>query len=359
MLVFHAAEGTLGAMLLPLATTSEALDRARADLRDLAAVLIDRPALLATRETQVHVESLESAARALAEQAERLAEAPAAVVVNLHAGPQVVAISRAADARMKTAAGGSRNPGGPGVARDGRYRLHPASIRSAVRIVDRRQSIPAQVIPIGGGNPPLGALVLWPGRRRELTGLGLSQLLDAIREAEPRLTAARTLDELKRTATTDPLTGLVNRRALEAAMGRVGVEDGALIYADLDRFKSLNDTLGHPAGDAALVHFAEIIRSHVRTTDTAARLGGEEFAVWLPGARLELGVSIAERIRDSLAGRPWVWQGTQWPITASFGVAGCPETSRSRQNLATQADAALYRAKSGGRNRVETAERTG
>jgi diguanylate cyclase (GGDEF)-like protein len=130
-----------------------------------------------------------------------------------------------------------------------------------------------------------------------------------------------------------------------------------LVYADIDRFKNLNDTLGHPAGDAALVHFARIIREQIRTDDVAARIGGEEFAVWLPDSGLDLGARIAERIRVKLGTTAWDWRGRQWPLSASFGVAACPETSPSLDNLPAQADSALYVAKRSGRNRVEKAGR--
>jgi diguanylate cyclase (GGDEF)-like protein len=121
---------------------------------------------------------------------------------------------------------------------------------------------------------------------------------------------------------------------------------------DLDRF-ALNDTLGHAAGDAALVHFARILLEQIRGGDVAARVGGEEFLVWLPGTPLEEGTKVAERIRRRLGTMPWDWQGRSWPLSSSFGVAACPETSASRENLAGQADAALYEAKRGGRDRVE------
>ena len=84
-------------------------------------------------------------------------------------------------------------------------------------------------------------------------------------------------------------------------------------------------------------------------------MGGEEFAIWLPGADLALGVRIAERIRVKLGTTPWEWQGRPWPLAASFGVAAVPETSARTENLAAQADAALYVAKRTGRNRVEAA----
>ena len=86
-----------------------------------------------------------------------------------------------------------------------------------------------------------------------------------------------------------------------------------------------------------------------------ARIGGEEFAVWLPRTELDVGARIAERIRIKLGTTPWDWRGRSWPLSASFGVAACPETSRSVANLPAQADAALYVAKNSGRNRVEKA----
>ena len=132
---------------------------------------------------------------------------------------------------------------------------------------------------------------------------------------------------------------------------------GAMVYADLDRFKTLNDKLGHPAGDAALMHFARIIREQIRSGDAAARIGGEEFAVWLPGTGLDLGARIAERIRLKLGTTPWDWRGQAWPLSASFGVAACPETAATIGELLGQADAALYVAKNSGRNRVERAGR--
>jgi diguanylate cyclase (GGDEF)-like protein len=181
-----------------------------------------------------------------------------------------------------------------------------------------------------------------------------------LRIAGPKLWAALRLERERSVARTDALTGLLNRRGIEEMMGKIGLPGtgntgGALVACDLDRFKSLNDTLGHAAGDAALVHFAAILKELVRGSDTAARVGGEEFHVWAPGATLERGAEIGERIRARLAESQFTWQGTAWPITASFGVAGVPATSTTVHNLPVQADAALYVAKQRGRNRVEIA----
>lgn len=177
---------------------------------------------------------------------------------------------------------------------------------------------------------------------------------EAIRAATPRLEMALRLAAETDRAIKDPLTGLLNRRGLSERMSLVGPERGALISLDFDKFKLLNDTLGHAAGDAALIHLARILEEQVRGVDCAARVGGEEFLLWLPGTSLEEGVQVAERVRVRIGTGEWDWQGRSWPLSASFGVAGWPETTRSKENLATQADAALYAAKRGGRDRVVT-----
>ena len=185
-----------------------------------------------------------------------------------------------------------------------------------------------------------------------------------LKHAGPKLGTALRLERERSVARTDPLTGLLNRRGIEEVMGSVRLPDavhapkaieGALVACDLDRFKGLNDAHGHAAGDAALVHFASILKELVRGGDTAARVGGEEFHVWAPGATLDRGAEIGERIRARLEESRFIWQGTAWPLTASFGVAGAPETSTTVHNLPVQADAALYVAKQRGRNRVEVA----
>jgi diguanylate cyclase (GGDEF)-like protein len=223
-------------------------------------------------------------------------------------------------------------------------------------VADRRQHPSAVVVlPMRAGERNVGGVALWPPGGREPTGGARAEILAAIANAAPRVVTAMEADRLKEKTRLDPLTGLLNRRGLEAVINRVDVGDGAMIYADLDKFKHLNDRLGHPAGDAALIHFSRIIRDQIRTGDLPARVGGEEFAIWLPAARLEIGYRIAERIRIRLNTTPWDWQGKAWALSASFGVAACPETSREVGDLIPQADAALYVAKNSGRNRVERA----
>jgi diguanylate cyclase (GGDEF)-like protein len=356
-LLFVSRPAAVAGMLLP-AGPDVGMDLALDDLRSLANALVYHHVLLPTRETKSPVESLASVGTGLAVQIERLTGASVAVVANLHGGPQVIAVSPTGDRRLLNVRTDVESPAGR-VARGEADILFTGFDPLGSSVVDRRRSTAAQVIPLGPDSGRLGAVVVWPRHGNELAGQVLADITEATRSVQNSLDAARQLHELRLTATTDPLTGLTNRRGLEEAMARIAGERGALIYADLDKFKVLNDSLGHPAGDDALKHFADIIRRHVRTTDTAARIGGEEFAIWLPGATAGLGSDIADRIRQSLMEGLWVWRDSRWPLTASFGVAACPETSRSRQNLPAQADAALYQAKNGGRNRVVVAGKSG
>jgi diguanylate cyclase (GGDEF)-like protein len=190
-----------------------------------------------------------------------------------------------------------------------------------------------------------------PYRLTHLSGVEIESVASISRAVE------RGLAPQARARTALPASGALIV-AIDELIGQAeprGPREGALVYADLDRFKLLNDTLGHPAGDAALIHFARIIHGQIRAGDIPARIGGEEFAIWLPKADLETGTRIAERIRIKLGTTPWDWQGRSWPLSASFGVAACPETGRRVASLPAQADAALYVAKNSGRNRVERA----
>src|SRR5262249_28221496 len=136
----------------------------------------------------------------------------------------------------------------------------------------------------GEREAPIGAVSMaLPGDGR-LAQPAHQLALQTLKVAGPRISAAMKLERERWVARTDALSGLPNRRGIEEVMAMVGTPGGALVACDLDRFKSLNDTLGHAAGDAALVHFGAILKELVRGSDTAARVGGEEFHVWLPGA---------------------------------------------------------------------------
>jgi diguanylate cyclase (GGDEF)-like protein len=194
--------------------------------------------------------------------------------------------------------------------------------------------------PAGGFTPDATALAEW------LTS-----------QAAIALENARTHHVVREQALTDELTGLVNRRRFIAVLdteitrtNRLGSTLSVLL-ADLDDFKRINDRFGHPVGDEALKTFADLLRAQMREIDTAARLGGEEFALLLPGTDLEGALVVGERIRKQLAERAvpsGAADGTG--LTASIGVV--QYHSGSNDDLLRRADAALYRAKEQGKNRV-------
>ena len=176
-----------------------------------------------------------------------------------------------------------------------------------------------------------------------------------------RITRLRqSLSEVKQEATTDALTGLCNRRAFDArlrrAMAHAKAGDGplTLLLIDADHFKHVNDTYGHKVGDLVLRLIGRVLASNVKGRDTAARYGGEEFAVLLTGADLHAGAIVAEQMRAALDGRRLVNKGSGQHVqgvTVSVGVAQF-RPGEASATLVERADAALYRAKRGGRNRV-------
>jgi diguanylate cyclase (GGDEF)-like protein len=166
---------------------------------------------------------------------------------------------------------------------------------------------------------------------------------------------------IERQALVDPLTGLANRRvsegALETELARADRFDEplALLMADLDDFKAINDRWGHPFGDEVLREFAAALRDSIREIDLSGRWGGEEFAVLLPGTDVEGGAALAERIRDNLRCRVITApDGERVEVTASFGVAAYPDVE-AKDELVAAADAALYEAKRAGKDRVARA----
>jgi diguanylate cyclase (GGDEF)-like protein len=178
------------------------------------------------------------------------------------------------------------------------------------------------------------------------------ELLETLADqAGARLGMVRMMAETRLQASTDGLTGLLNRRSLENEIRtlRDRAVPFALVMADLDHFKQVNDTYGHEAGDRALRIFADVVRAAVRPTDLVCRYGGEEFVLVLPGLALDQGTEIAERIREHLvlANR----QGDAPPLTCSFGVAHSDDAT-ALDHLVGRADAALLAAKRLGRNRV-------
>ena len=152
----------------------------------------------------------------------------------------------------------------------------------------------------------------------------------------------------------DPLTGLANRRALLECFERFAARSTAvrLMVVDIDRFKTINDRFGHDVGDAVLQAIAHLLRTHARGEICAARLGGEEFAVYLLGAGATGAVNAAERIRAALEDNKTYYEGNIIRVTASLGGALFPQKA-SYSTIFQGADFALYRAKRSGRNQCE------
>ncbi|AMJ59910.1 PleD family two-component system response regulator [Bosea sp. PAMC 26642] len=161
-------------------------------------------------------------------------------------------------------------------------------------------------------------------------------------------------------AVMDQLTGLHNRRFMDSRMAAMFDESAlrarslAMLVLDVDRFKTVNDTWGHDAGDEVLREFADRVRSCTRGIDLVARMGGEEVVVVLPDTTLEAACTIAERIRERVEAEEFAIHGNtrSVPVTVSIGVASRRAGDTSSAEMMKRADDALYRAKASGRNRV-------
>lgn len=170
---------------------------------------------------------------------------------------------------------------------------------------------------------------------------------------------SRTLNDM---AMRDVLTVLHNRRSFNERVDEMMSDQVCIVLTDIDKFKSVNDTYGHDVGDRVLRHFAQIIGRAIRDDDLAARLGGEEFVIILPRTSAEDAFAVIERLRKTVENTPCGYatigdSGREMTLnyTASFGIASAGANGTTAEELLKAADTALYKAKEGGRNRVETA----
>ena len=172
----------------------------------------------------------------------------------------------------------------------------------------------------------------------------------------------RVEDELRRLVSTDSLTGVRSRRAFLEQAGRLFKEacacddDLALLLLDLDHFKTVNDTHGHPVGDEALRRFARVCRQSLRSDDLVGRTGGEEFGVVLRGAAYGRALELAEKLRSNVSSSPLQIGSLKVPLSVSIGVAVKTDRDDEIGSLLKRADDALYAAKKSGRNCVESAD---
>ncbi len=187
--------------------------------------------------------------------------------------------------------------------------------------------------------------------------LRIKRLQEALEEREKELLEMN--ERLRFMSQTDALTGLDNRRYLNERIDEMFQhaqrlnEPFSLVMCDLDKFKSVNDTYGHQAGDEVLKQLAAILKEEAREIDRVGRYGGEEFMLLLPGTVLDAAVTFAERVRKRIAGNTFTFDGGTLQRTASFGVSGWPHPGIDDSDaLVRTADDALYVAKETGRDRV-------
>ena len=200
-----------------------------------------------------------------------------------------------------------------------------------------------------------GALTVLRRHDRPLSNEQIQQFANTAVELAPLLRDMRSIAATQSAATIDGLTGLVNRATamdrLQAMLEQISItEHGAVLLLDIDHFKTINDQLGHAAGDECLRKIGEIIRTTVRSGDTAGRIGGEEFLIVMPGASRDIALTVGERLRlaVSLGG---MRHGNGEPVTASIGAAAV-RVGDTPETILARADRGLYEAKRQGRNRL-------
>jgi two-component system, cell cycle response regulator len=223
----------------------------------------------------------------------------------------------------------------------------------------------AVAVPVRSGGHPFGVLAFY-GRRadRPYGASDVEEVTVLVRQAETSIENSFLYDEAVRLSITDGMTGLWNRRhfdlRLESELSRAVrfSEPFAVVFAELDQMKAVNDTYGHQAGDTVLIELARRLSEATREVDLVARWGGDEFTLLLPNTGIGGAIRLAEKIRHAVASEPFRVDGGELSITVSVGVAAYPEHGSSGKDLVAAADAAMYRAKAGGRNRVEHAKVT-
>ena len=239
----------------------------------------------------------------------------------------------------------------------------PLRVCSQIRTLDHTRSLPIILIADEADKPKvvraldLGVndFIMRPVERNELAARVRTQ----IRRQRYALELRESVNNTMAMAVTDDMTGLYNRRYFDRHLGvmlgkaQSQDRDMALMILDIDHFKAVNDTHGHDIGDAVLKEFAARLKRNIRGVDLACRFGGEEFVVLMPDTDYRQAELVAERVRQSIAERPFeVGAGRPLSVTVSAGVTLNETASDTPETLVKRADVALYRAKREGRNRV-------
>ncbi len=239
----------------------------------------------------------------------------------------------------------------------------PLRVCSQIRTVDHTRNLPIILMADDGDKPrvvralDLGVndFIARPVERNELAARVRTQ----IRRHRYAMELRESVNNTMALAVTDELTGLYNRRYFERHLGvmlskaQEQQRDLALMILDIDHFKAVNDNHGHDIGDAVLREFAARVRRNIRGVDLACRLGGEEFVVIMPDTDISQAEAVAERVRQSIAERPFEVNASRpLSVTVSIGVSRNETAADTAETLLKRADVALYRAKREGRNRV-------
>jgi diguanylate cyclase (GGDEF)-like protein len=249
------------------------------------------------------------------------------------------------------------------VIRTGSQRLFSESqgLPRSQEVLPERWQVPGErsfiVLPAEAPGGFRGAVVCTHPEERRFHRGDADQVRDIVEVMQLGLSHVEHLETLTRKATTDGLTGLSNRKAFLAQLaGELSRLDGrhpcAVVMLDIDHFKRVNDTYGHPFGDEVLRRVAGILGKAVRKGDAAGRYGGEEFVLYLHMTAPEQAQEVAERFRRMVRQARFLHEGREITVTASLGVACSPAHGRDAGELLKRADEALYLSKNRGRDRV-------
>ena len=231
-----------------------------------------------------------------------------------------------------------------------------APVINGSKLFDNYKSV--LVIPLLQEDRPVSGVLIIAIRGENIVTRNCREMIEIIAaQVAIKIDLAHSHEQIRQMAITDPLTGIANRRAFQrgftAMYERARRRDGSfsLIICDIDLFKLVNDTYGHPFGDRVIQKIASQLDEVVRTGDLAARIGGEEFAILLEDSGLSGALDVSERLRKKVESLSLFFQGEAVPVTISLGVTEFPRDTDNQDALFNYADQALYRAKEQGRNR--------